>query len=985
MKPQLPCRLCADLADAVVGAPTHKDALQALCTAVFPAVLSECAVFVKTQAGWLHVAGRVGAARDQAWRQSLGRLAHEPPAVVRLDDSGEGYATAIAIADVQPLALVIEGDWMSSAEVLDASARVVSASLEAARTRSVNRDSARLLRRGYRLVSAFSDKADLDVLCKTIVENVASMFAADRVSLALFDAHGQTLRIRAAIGFPLSAVNDIKIAPGESVIGSVYTKRKALTVTDVRTVALTHSHRNRYRTSSFVVAPLIHAGRCIGVLSVTDKRDRDTFSKAERTALSSIGALAAAALAGAQAATEVKRLEHVASVDALTGLLNRGYLDRRLQQEVARSQRESAELAVLIADIDDFKTINDTRGHAVGDAVLKGVGDIIRSAVRVFDVCARYGGDEFAVLMPNTDRASALACAERIRVRTSKYLADTAVEGTPPVTISIGVAVAQPLDNPMTLIERADHAMYEAKNGGKDRVHVHELKRGDLSFAAANGAGAPPVRPVLALAPAGMQLAYMLIADHEPARADAYRILAERHRLGLLIARDGHDAVKLIEQFGPPTVLCVDMSAREMRGVSLIESVHGRRPAITVALEASRDFREYALMRPAGLQLEVLRPAASPDTLMEVIERALRRRDTAATPAAQVSSHAGPDLDVEEISARVRQELDAPGVAVYLRQPEDGLLHARVNWSSSALMTRAHSYLPHVVERVMRTGTSVMAGDVGPSNGVSVTNGQPASDFAIAAAPVKQGDEVVGAICVFADAPLAADADAVARFELLAASAFDEVSDALNPQPDHDQAAEPAFDDLIPQTVSGGPEPTSTPEVDLDNSENLDWQPTLLERQRGEFELARELARARREQRQMSIVLFDIAQRENTAPRENPAQREQDPRLPSRHDVKYEQLLEDVIDTFVRAVRQSDLPIRWRGNELLLVLPGVSGTDARAVAERVRAAMQAGGRHRVAVSGGVAELEPAEAFGAVMRRARARVTEALGRGHNRVN
>ena len=376
----------------------------------------------------------------------------------------------------------MDGDWTSSAEVLEACSRVVSASLEAVRTRSVNRDSARLLRRGYRLVSAFSDKSDIDVLCKTIVDNVASMFAADRVSLALFDAHGQTLRIRAAIGFPLSMVSDIKIAPGESVIGSVYTKRKALTVTDVRTVALTHSHRNRYRTSAFVVAPLIHAGRCIGVLSVTDKRDRDTFNKAERAALSSMGALAAAALAGAQAAIEVKRLEHVASVDALTGLLNRGYLDRRLQQEVARSQRESAELAVLIADIDDFKTINDTCGHAVGDAVLKGVGDIIRSAVRVFDVCARYGGDEFAVLMPNTDLASALACAERIRVRTAKYLADTAPIGTVPATISIGVAVAQPLDNPMTLIQRADHAMYEAKNGGKDRVHVHQLKRGEMAL-----------------------------------------------------------------------------------------------------------------------------------------------------------------------------------------------------------------------------------------------------------------------------------------------------------------------------------------------------------------------------------------------------------------------------------------------------------------------------------------------------------------------
>ncbi|HEX8029666.1 MAG TPA: diguanylate cyclase, partial [Vicinamibacterales bacterium] len=893
---------------------------------------------------------------------------YNPPAALRIDDAAEGPATVIAIADEQPLALVIDSDWTSSRDVLESCSRVVSATLESVRTRGTNRDGARLLRRGYRLFNAINAKADIDVLCKNIVEHVASMFAADRVSLALFDAHGQTLRIRAATGFPLSVVSDLKIAPGESVIGSVYTKQKALTVADVRTVALTHAHRNRYRTSSFVVTPLIHAGRCLGVLSVTDKRDRETFDQAERAAISSVGALAAAALAGAQAEIEIKRLEHVASVDALTGLLNRGYLDRRLQQEVARSQREGAELAVLIADIDDFKTINDSRGHGVGDAVLKGVGDIIRSAVRVFDVCARYGGDEFAVLMPNTDRASALACAERIRVRTAKYLADHHATGASPVTISIGVAVAQPLDNPMTLIQRADQAMYEAKNNGKDRVLVHESKRGDVLAPAPQGQAAPPLRPLIKLAPAGVPLAYMLVADVHPARGDTYKVIAGRHRLGLLLARDGQDAMRLIEQFGPPTVLCVDMSAKDMRGVSLIESIQGRRPGVTVALDASRDFRDYASMRPAGGHLEVLRPGASAATVMTAIERALERKGEG---VARAHAHTYSDRDIEGLSARVRQEMDAPGVAVYLRQPADGRLHARVNWSSPELMSRAHSHLSDVVERVMKTGTSVLEGDVSASDDAWGLGDHPTADFAIAAAPVKQDGEVVGAICVFADAPLATDADAMARFESLAASALDEVLETPSPELSLYQPEQPALEVTMPEEPLGTESP-SLIEAGTDYSEILDWQPTLLERQRGEFELARELARARRDQRQMSIVLFDIAQREQLQ------------RSVRRDDAEYDQLLEDVVDSFVRAVRQSDLPIRWRGNELLLVLPGLSGTAAHAVAERVRAAMQAGGRHRVAVSGGVAELEPAEPFDAVMRRARERVTEALGNGHNRV-
>jgi diguanylate cyclase (GGDEF)-like protein len=98
-----------------------------------------------------------------------------------------------------------------------------------------------------------------------------------------------------------------------------------------------------------------------------------------------------------------------------------------------------------------------------------------------------------------------------------------------------------------------------------------------------------------------------------------------------------------------------------------------------------------------------------------------------------------------------------------------------------------------------------------------------------------------------------------------------------------------------------------------------------------------------------------------------------------------DELLQGVAETLVRAIRQSDLPIHWSGNELLLVLPGLAGAEARAVAERVRAAMQAGGRHRVAVAGGVAELDTDEQFGSVVRRARAKLAEALARGHNRVS
>ena len=204
-------------------------------------------------------------------------------------------------------------------------------------------------------------------------------------------------------------MQDVRIKPGEWAIGRVSTTRKVLAVPDARLLPGTHAHRNRYRSHAFAVAPLFYGTETVGVLSITERRDGAAFETIDRIALRAIGALAGAAIVAADIATDMARLERAASVDAVTGSTNRSFLDTRLHQEVGRSHREHTELAVLMADIDDFKTINDTYGHQVGDAVLKHVGEIIQSSVRVFDVCARYGGDEFAILMPNSDQARALA------------------------------------------------------------------------------------------------------------------------------------------------------------------------------------------------------------------------------------------------------------------------------------------------------------------------------------------------------------------------------------------------------------------------------------------------------------------------------------------------------------------------------------------------------------------------------------------------
>ena len=216
---------------------------------------------------------------------------------------------------------------------------------------------------------------------------------------------------------------------------------------------------------------MIAGSETMGVLTVTDKRDGSAFGRQDEIALRAIGVWAGSALAAARIETEAARLAYAATIDSLTGLLNRPYLDSRLHQEVERSKRDGASLAVLIADIDDFKTINDTWGHQVGDSMLQTVGSVIRSAVRVFDVCASYGGDEFAIVMPNSDRDSALACAERIRRR---LIESRTIENgsNPRLTMSIGVAVITPGDSAADLILRADRCMYQAKADGKNLVRA---------------------------------------------------------------------------------------------------------------------------------------------------------------------------------------------------------------------------------------------------------------------------------------------------------------------------------------------------------------------------------------------------------------------------------------------------------------------------------------------------------------------------------
>ncbi len=153
--------------------------------------------------------------------------------------------------------------------------------------------------------------------------------------------------------------------------------------------------------------------------------------------------------------------------DQLTGIGNRRRLEQALKEEISRAGRSGAKLSALMADLDHFKRVNDTYGHGAGDKVLETFADVLRQSTRLPDVLGRYGGEEFVVLMPNTDRDQAVISAERLRIALASTLIPPLAE---PMTVSIGVVEFVPGESGDAFLGRVDEALYEAKRSGRNRV-----------------------------------------------------------------------------------------------------------------------------------------------------------------------------------------------------------------------------------------------------------------------------------------------------------------------------------------------------------------------------------------------------------------------------------------------------------------------------------------------------------------------------------
>jgi diguanylate cyclase (GGDEF)-like protein len=308
-----------------------------------------------------------------------------------------------------------------------------------------------------------------------IVDGLSRCVGARVGALALYSAADQALSIVATHGYHAELVAHVRIKPGEGVFGRVFASGRPL-----RARAGTADggmKSRRYRTDSFLAVPLRGPDGVFGVVAVTEHRDGTPFSADDLLVLRAFAVPASLALEREIMRSRLSDAAHLASVDPLTGAFNRRHFDERLEQEIQRQRRDGGDLALLMLDIDDFKQLNDSLGHLYGDRVLREVVDIIRRSVRIFDLCARFGGEEFAILMPGANAATALQVAERIRRNSESYFSGNPgrswATGIAAPTLSIGVSTAHSGGSGESLIAEADAALLAAKAAGKNTVRLY--------------------------------------------------------------------------------------------------------------------------------------------------------------------------------------------------------------------------------------------------------------------------------------------------------------------------------------------------------------------------------------------------------------------------------------------------------------------------------------------------------------------------------
>jgi len=313
--------------------------------------------------------------------------------------------------------------------------------------------------------------SDLKSLLEYILNQAIKISNAEKGSIMLYDRDTDELSVRILTGMADTAhqekVNNKEVPckrfkPGEGVAGKVFQTGNSVFLNKVKDAIDFVDPQSSY-VDSIACIPMKVYGEILGVINVTNRQDKSAFTDEDIDMLKAIADQAAIAISKAQ-------LWDMAFTDSLTGLYDRRYFKVKLHEEIQRAKRYDRPFSILMADLDNFKKINDTYGHAEGDRALKAIGRMLRKQIREVDIIARYGGDEFIMFFPEKGKADAHQLAKRLK----EQIAGDHFVNASTISVSIGIA-SYPEDGKKieVLIDKADRAMYHAKQMGRNRIESY--------------------------------------------------------------------------------------------------------------------------------------------------------------------------------------------------------------------------------------------------------------------------------------------------------------------------------------------------------------------------------------------------------------------------------------------------------------------------------------------------------------------------------
>lgn len=317
---------------------------------------------------------------------------------------------------------------------------------------------------------------DIERIAEVCIKNIPKLVGVRFASLYILDETNHMLHLqRHNHPFPINKIVSLNQTPPSPMVMAVRSKEFIL-IGDIEThkkPIIRKSQRafsKNYKTDSCVIAPLICQDRVIGVLNMTDKTNGGNFTQEDIVLIELFSQLVGASIGNIKLFEKIQRQ---ATSDGLTGLINHKTFYEILEKELWRSRRYGGQISLIMVDIDNFKKINDTYGHRAGDKVIREISTKIKECIRQIDTAARYGGDEFAVILPNTSLAEATIAAERM-VEAVSHSPTTWKKDLIALSISVGVGQYDADTTPEDITSHSDQALYTAKRAGKNTVKIFE-------------------------------------------------------------------------------------------------------------------------------------------------------------------------------------------------------------------------------------------------------------------------------------------------------------------------------------------------------------------------------------------------------------------------------------------------------------------------------------------------------------------------------